>query len=303
MLNNIIVSLLPLLPKRLVWVFSKRYIAGEKLDDAIRIARAFNEDGIEVTLDILGEFQTDIEKIEFYKKTYLETITESVKAGIRTTFSLKPTMFGLLLDKERCFGHIHDIVSVASQNNSFIRIDMEDSECTGKEIELYKFLYRDFPGNTGIVLQACLRRTYNDLQDLSRLKNNGSPVNVRLCKGIYIEPETIAYKKHDEINHHYIEDLEYMLSNGFYTAIATHDKYLIDTSVKLIEKYKVTNDNVEFQMLYGVTPELRTSIVKNGFNMRVYVPFGKDWFNYSTRRLKENPKMVSHIIKALFVRK
>ena len=303
MLNRAIVSILPLFPQKLVWLFSKRYIAGENLDDALRVAREFNLRGIEVTLDVLGEFQTKIEKIEYYKSTYLETINESVRAGIKTSFSLKPTMFGLLIDKDLCFSHIHDIVRTASQNGSIIRIDMEDTTCTSKELDLFESLYREFPENVGIVLQAYLKRTLDDLKDLSRLNNGSVPVNIRLCKGIYIEHESISYKSKSEINDHFIEDLEYMLANRFYAAIATHDHLLIDASYRLIKQFNVSHDMVEFQMLYGVTPELRDSIVKKDYRMRIYVPFGKDWFNYSTRRLKENPRMVSHILKALFIRK
>lgn len=293
---------MPVFPKKLIWLFSKRYIAGENLDDALRVARDFNLQGIEVTLDVLGEFQTNIEKIEYYKATYIETIHESIKAGIRTTFSLKPTMFGLLIDKELCFRHIHDIISIVSQNGSMIRIDMEDSTCTSLELDLFKALYKEFPKNTGIVLQAYLKRTLDDLKNLKRISNDSIPVNVRLCKGIYIEPQNIAYKKRSEINEHFIEDLDYMLANRFYAAIATHDHLLIDASYNLIKKHNVGGDMFEFQMLYGVTPELRDSVVKKDYRMRIYVPFGKDWFNYSTRRLKENPKMVSDIIKALFIR-
>jgi len=303
MFNKAIVLLLPLFPQKLVWLFSKRYIAGESLDDALRVARDFNKQEIEVSLDVLGEFQTRREKIEYYKSTYLETINESVRAGIRTTFSLKPTMFGLLIDKDLCFGHIHDIVRIATLNGSMIRIDMEDSTCTSKELDLFKSLFKEFPENVGIVLQAYLKRTLDDLKDLNRLNSDANPVNIRLCKGIYIEPENISFKKKSEINDHFIEDMEYMLSNRFYAAIATHDHLLIDAAYHLINKYNVSNDMIEFQMLYGVTHELRKSIVEKNFKMLVYVPFGKDWFNYSTRRLKENPKMVSHILKALLVRK
>jgi proline dehydrogenase len=302
MLNRIIATILPVFPKKLIWLFSKRYIAGENLDDALRVARDFNLQGIEVTLDVLGEFQTNKEKIEYYKATYLETIHESIKAGIRTTFSLKPTMFGLLIDKDLCFRHIHDIISIVSQNGSMIRIDMEDSTCTSLELDLFKALYKEFPKNTGIVLQAYLKRTLDDLKNLKRISSDSIPVNVRLCKGIYIEPQDIAYKKRSEINEHFIEDLDYILANRFYAAIATHDHLLIDASYNLIKKHNVGGDMFEFQMLYGVTPELRDSVVRKDYRMRIYVPFGKDWFNYSTRRLKENPKMVSDIIKALFIR-
>lgn len=302
MFNKMIASLLPVFPEKLVWLFSKKYIAGVNLEDAMRVSRQLNSQKIEVTLDVLGECLTSLEKVEFYKLTYLDTISESVKAGIKTTFSIKPTMFGLLIDKEVCFNHIRDIVQLASLSNSMIRIDMEDSGCTNLEIELFKKLHQEFPENIGLVLQAYLRRTMNDLIELNRLNTPGAPVNIRLCKGIYIEPEGISYKKKHEINLHFIEDLEYMLTNRFYTAIATHDSSLIDASYRLLNWYHVPKEMVEFQMLYGVTPELRKTIIEKGYKMRVYVPFGKDWFNYSTRRLKENPKMVWHILKALIIR-
>jgi proline dehydrogenase len=150
------------------------------------------------------------------------------------------------------------------------------------------------------VVQAYLKRTLNDLKDLTDLNSEKNPLNFRLCKGIYIEPETIAYKKYEEVNQHYLEDLEYMFVNKMYVGIATHDKFLVDGAYQLIKKYNVPKNMYEFQMLYGVTPKLRESIVNDGHTMRVYVPFGVKWFGYSTRRLKENPKMASHIIKAIF---
>ncbi len=152
------------------------------------------------------------------------------------------------------------------------------------------------------MVQAYLKRTLDDLKKLLDLNSKEIPMNYRLCKGIYVEPAEIAFKKYEEVNQHYLEDLEFMFQNGIYACIATHDKPLVEGAYKLIEKYKVPSNMLEFQMLYGVTPELRDSIVGKGYTMRVYVPFGKQWFGYSTRRLKENPKMTSHIIKALFVR-
>ena len=151
-------------------------------------------------------------------------------------------------------------------------------------------------------MQAYLKRTLKDLENLMDLHSKEVPLNYRLCEGIYVEPAEIAYKKYHEINQHFLEDLEFMFSKGIYPGIATHDKPLVDGAYKLIEKYKVPKNMYEFQMLYGVTPELRKSIVDKGHTMRVYVPFGEQWFAYSTRRLKENPKMAWLIIKALFVR-
>lgn len=294
--------MLPYLPKKFIWVFSKRYIAGETIEDAIRASKELNAQGIKVTLDILGEFIKNLDEAEKNKVEYLELIDRIQKENIDGNYSVKPTMFGLLIDKDVCHKHIREIVAKAASYNNFIRVDMEDSPCTDLEIELYRKLKAEFPKNVGLVVQAYMKRTLQDLKDLMDIHSTETPLNYRLCKGIYVEPATIAYKKYEEINEHYLEDLEYMLKNGVYPGIATHDKPLIDGAYKLIEKYNVPKNKYEFQMLYGVTPELRSSIVANGHTMRVYVPFGKQWFGYSTRRLKENPKMASHIMKALFVR-
>jgi proline dehydrogenase len=191
-------------------------------------------------------------------------------------------------------------VAKAASFNGFIRIDMEDSPCTDDEIELFRRLKAEFPANVGLVLQAYLKRTLKDIESLMDLNSMTCPLSFRLCKGIYVEPETIAYKKYEDINEHFLEDLDVMLKNKIHVGIATHDKVLVDGAYKLIEKYNTPRHMYEFQMLYGVTPNLRESIVKKGHTMRVYVPFGKQWFGYSTRRLKENPKMASHIMKAIF---
>ena len=215
-------------------------------------------------------------------------------------FSLKPTSFGLLIDKEKCYNHIREIVAKAAEFSGFIRIDMEDSPCTDDEIALFRRLKAEFPANVGLVLQAYLKRTFDDIKQMLDLNSAEIPVSYRLCKGIYIEPESISYKRYEEINQHYLEDLEFMFKNKIYAGIATHDKPLIEGAYNLISKYNVPKNMYEFQMLYGVTPKLRESIVNEGHNMRVYVPFGNQWFGYSTRRLKENPKMATHIIKAIF---
>jgi len=301
-LNKIIASVLPMMPQSLVWIFSKRYIAGQNLDEAIVTAKKLNTEGNMVTIDLLGEFITKIEEAEKNKNEYLEIIERAQKEGIDGNYSLKPTMFGLLIDKEVCYNIIREIVAKAVEYNNFVRVDMEDSQCVDMEIDIFRRLKKEFPKNVGLVLQSYMRRTMNDITAMLDLNTNDVPVNYRLCKGIYVEPENVAYKKYEEINKHYLEDLEYMFKNGIYPGIATHDEKLVEGAYKLIKKYNVPNDKFEFQMLYGVTPALRKSILKKGYRMRIYVPFGKDWFAYSTRRLKENPKMAQEIIKALFVR-
>jgi proline dehydrogenase len=302
MFNKFIASILPYFPKKFIWIFSKSYISGETIDDAMRVSKELNHNKMEVTLDVLGEFIKSLEEAEENKKEYLNLIDVTIRSGIKGNFSVKPTSFGLLIDEEVCYGHIREIVAKAASFNGFIRIDMEDSPCTDMEIKLFRRLKTEFPGNVGLVLQAYLKRTLNDIKGLEDLNSEKHPLNFRLCKGIYIESEKIAFKKYEEINQHFLEDLEYMLKNKIYVGIATHDKPLVDGAYKLIEKYNIPKNMYEFQMLYGVTPRLRESIAGNGHKMRVYVPFGKKWFGYSTRRLKENPKMASHIIKALFVK-
>ncbi|MHA7111181.1 proline dehydrogenase family protein [Sunxiuqinia elliptica] len=302
MFNKMLANLLPYMPKKLIWLFSKRYIAGEGIDQGLEVSKKLNEKNIEVTIDLLGEFITSLEQAEENKNQYLEIIERFTAEGIQGNFSLKPTMFGLLIDQEVCYQHIREIIAKAAEKNNFIRIDMEDSQCVDIEIELFKKLKKEFSGHVGLVIQAYLRRTLEDLTDFSNFPSNGYPLNFRLCKGIYVEPKQIAFKDYEEVRKHYLEDLEFMFQNKMYAGIATHDKFLVEEALKLIEKYQVPQTMYEFQMLYGVTPELRSSIVKRGHKMRVYVPFGKQWFNYSTRRLKENPKMASHIIKALFFR-
>jgi proline dehydrogenase len=300
MFNKIIASVLPYFPEKFVWIFSKSYVSGETMEDAMKVSEKLNNQNIMVTLDILGEFIKNLDEAEANKKEYLHLIDVTANRKINGNFSLKPTSFGLLIDKEICYRHVREIVAKAASCKSFIRIDMEDSPCTDMEIELFRKLKAEFPGSVGLVLQAYLKRTIKDIENLLDIHTPEHPLNFRLCKGIYIEPEAIAYKKYEEVNAHYLEDLEFMLKNRIYVGIATHDKPLVDGAYKLLEKYKVPGNMYEFQMLYGVTPKLRDKIVSDGHRMRIYVPFGKQWFGYCTRRLKENPKVASHIIKAIF---
>ncbi|MCK5839671.1 MAG: proline dehydrogenase family protein [Bacteroidales bacterium] len=302
MFNKAIAAILPFFPKKFVWVFSKKYIAGESLDDAIRVSKDLNAGGMKVTLDVLGEFITNLDQAEENKKEYLDLIDVAEKEEIDGNYSIKPTMFGLLLDKDVCYRNIREVVAKAAFYNNFVRVDMEDSQCVDLEIELFRKLKQEFPKNVGLVFQSYMKRTHTDMKGLMDIHTEETPLNYRLCKGIYVEPPEIAFKKYLEVNQHFLEDLEFMFQHNMYPGIATHDKPLISGAYQLIEKYNIPKEKYEFQMLYGVTPELRKSIIEKGHTMRVYVPFGKQWFGYSTRRLKENPKMANHIIKAIFVK-
>ncbi len=301
-LNKLIAAVLPFMPKALVWVFSKKYIAGKTIEDAISVSMKLNNSGNMVTIDLLGEFITELHQAEKNKDEYINIIETVEKEDIDGNYSLKPTMFGLLIDKDICYDYIREIVAKAAAYDNFVRIDMEDSQCVDLEIELYRKLKAEFPKNVGLVVQAYLMRTLDDVKKMEDMHSLNNRINYRLCKGIYVEDKSIAYKKYDEINEHFLIDLEYMFKQGMYPAIATHDEKLVNGAYELIDKYKVPKEQFEFQMLFGVTPSLRKSIIDKGYRMRVYVPFGEQWFAYSTRRLKENPKMANDIIKGIFIK-
>lgn len=302
MINRLIAQTLPYFPKRFVWIFSKKYIAGETIEEALLASRQLNDKGIMVTIDLLGEFITNLNQAYENKLAYLQIIRTFCNSNINGNFSLKPTSFGLLLDEESCYQNIREIVACAESLNSFVRIDMEDSKCVDMEIALYNRLRAEFPNSVGLVVQAYLKRSYADLEQFLSQHTDVSPVNFRLCKGIYVEPPAIAYKARDVIVSNYLKCLDLLLQRGIYVGIATHDRSLVEGALELIKKYGLSPDQYEFQMLYGVTPELRQELVDGGHRLRVYVPYGKDWFGYSTRRLKENPQIASHIIKSIFVR-
>ncbi|SMO49551.1 L-proline dehydrogenase [Saccharicrinis carchari] len=302
MINKAIATVIPYCPKKFIWVFSKKYIAGVSVQDAIKVSQSLNEQGVCVTVDLLGEFITNIRQADEHLEEYLQIIASFEKAQIKGNYSLKPTSFGLLIDPEKCYQNIRGIVALASKHKNFVRIDMEDAQRVDQELLLYLRLKRAFPNNVGLVLQAYLKRTQADLEELLKEHTPDSPLNFRLCKGIYNESADIAFKDGEKINRNYLKLLERMLCEGVYVGIATHDQALIKGAYELIDKYNVPKDMYEFQMLYGVTPKLRSSIVADGHKMRVYVPYGEDWFGYSTRRLKENPKMAQHIIKSIFVK-
>jgi proline dehydrogenase len=303
MLNKMVSIVLPYMPKKWVWMFSKRYIAGETIESAIACSNMLNRNGILVTVDLLGEFIHNLEQAGENKAAYCQIIDRFVKEQVKGNFSLKPTSFGLLIDKEACYHLIRKIVASASASKSFVRIDMEDSKCTDLEIELYLRLKEEFPFSVGLVLQAYLHRTHSDLaMMINNHHSSDSPLNFRLCKGIYLEPENMAYRDKKAVNENFLMLLDTLLNKGVYVGIATHDRYLIQEAKKKIEARQLPQSAYEFQMLYGVTPKLRDSLVSEGHTLRLYVPFGADWFGYCSRRMKENPAMVGDIVKALVIR-
>ena len=292
--HNILVKTVQVMPENIVWLFSKKYIAGKTLQNAIDTVKDLNSKGILATLDVLGEsVKTKEEAIESKRKA-LEVFDAIVENKLNANLSIKPTQMGLAIDKEFAYQQILELVKHADEIKNYVRIDMEDSPYTDLTFEVYKKIYEDF-SNVGIVLQAYLKRTSNDAIILNKLGTN-----YRLCKGIYIEPATIAYKDKQAIRDNYMKTLELILKNGNYVGIATHDKYLIDKSYELIKDLNISKDKFEFQMLLGVREDLRDKINKDGYKIRVYVPFGEDWYKYSIRRLQENPQLAGHIVKEFF---
>lgn len=301
MIHRLIANIVSWMPERFIWLFSNRYIAGKKLSDAVAVTESLNNRSVKVTIDVLGEHIKSLEEAQEYKKAFLKTIGAIEKNELKATISVKPTMFGLLIDQSFCYEQIREVVQKARKTGIAVCMDMEDSSCTDIELDMFERLYSEFPENISFVLQAYLRRTISDIRRLALINNPEYPIDIRICKGIYVEPKNLAYKSKNAINKNYLLCLDTMLQNKFFCSIATHDKSLIAGAEKLLKQYSTDKSNYEFQMLYGVLPDLRNKILKNGHPIRVYVPYGEHWFNYSTRRLKENPRMVSHIIKALFV--
>ncbi len=301
MINNLIARLIALMPENIVWIFSKRYIAGKKLEEAVDVIRAYNKEGIATTVDVLGEYVKELNEAIAYKEQYLQSIASVTNEGLQTSVSIKPSMFGLLLDAEFCYRQMREVLTVAQNSGLSVCMDMEDSSCTQIELDLFERLYKDFPDTISIVIQAYLKRSLEDLRRLKNIMLPGHPINVRICKGIYIEEEAIAYKSYTAINKNYLACVNYLLDNKFFAAIATHDKNLVPVIEKVITDKNITSAYYEFQMLYGVRPRQAKKLRGRGHNVRIYVPYGTHWFGYSTRRLKENPRMISHIIKALII--
>jgi len=292
--HDLLVKTVKLMPESIVWIFSKKYIAGKTLQSAVDTVKGLNSKGILATLDVLGEsVRTKQEAIEAKNKA-LEVLEAIIKNKLNANLSIKPTQMGLAIDKEFAYQQIKELVKRANEINNFVRIDMEDSPYTDLTIEVYKRIYEEY-SNVGIVLQAYLKRTVNDTIVLNKIGTN-----YRLCKGIYIEPAAIAYKEKQAVRDNYMKSLELMLKNGNYVGIATHDKYLIDKSYELIKALNIPKDSFEFQMLLGVREDLRDKINKDGYKIRIYVPFGNDWYKYSIRRLQENPNIAGHIVKEFF---
>lgn len=294
-INKILVKVIKLLPQKFVGIFAKKYVAGETLEHGVKVVKELNAKGIVATMDFLGEAISSKEEALETKRECLEILDAIEKNKLDANLSVKPTSLGLSIDPEFAYELIHDVVKYASLKNNFVRIDMEDSPYTETTIALYKRVREQFPNNVGIVVQAYLRRTFDDVAALNKIGGH-----YRLCKGIYIEPKEIAYKGKQEVRDNYMKILKLMLEDGNYVGIATHDKWLTEQSYKMIAEKKIPKNKYEFQMLYGVTERLRDKINNDGHKIRIYVPFGEKWYAYSMRRLQENPNMAFTIATSIF---
>ncbi len=294
--NQLILSMIQLLPKRLVRRFAMRYIAGEGLDDAVRVVKNINSKQMMATLDVLGENVSTREE-SLGAVGECERVLHSIHHNhLEANLSIKLTQFGLKIDQEFCRSNVRRLLEIASGYGNFVRIDMEDSTTTNQTLELYERLRSEGFQNVGLVIQANLRRSEEDVRRLVSTK-----ANIRLCKGAYIEPEGIALKGKEEIRLNYLKLMNILLRGRCYVGIATHDDFLIDEVYHAIQEMNLERSAYEFQMLHGVRTKLRDKIVADGHRLRVYVPFGQSWYAYSVRRFKENPQMVRYVIRALFL--
>jgi proline dehydrogenase len=290
-----VARLLPLLPRRLVWAVGRRYIAGTELEDALRYSEQFAARGIWSTLDVLGEFVTEWSHAQHYAEQAEAVLRAIAQRQLPAYLSVKLTALGIDIEPERSYGLLRSLVDQARQRGLFVRIDMENSPYTDITLAFYRRLRQEGYDNVGIVIQAYLRRSRADIESLLPLR----PA-IRLCKGIYIEPPEIAYQSRDEVRRNYKELLEVLLRSGVHTAIATHDEELLRFAETALRRYDVPRERYEFQMLLGVRPERRELLRQQGHPVRVYIPFGHHWYGYSLRRLRENPNIVAHILRALF---
>jgi proline dehydrogenase len=282
---------LPAVPRLIVKRISSRYIAGDTLDEAISTVRDLNAQGCVATIDLLGESTESKADAAATLRDYEKVVDALEVHGLDSGISVKLTGLGLTLDEQLCRANLEEIVEYAKERGRFVRVDMENSPYTEATLRIVHDTYGHHE-NTGAVLQAYMRRSIEDVQ---RVIDAG--FSVRLCKGIYDEPRSIAYKDFDTVRQNYIFLLDELLKGGVYVGIATHDEFLIWHALRLIHQLEVPEDCYEFQMLLGVDEELRSILVGAGHKLRVYVPFGEDWYEYSTRRLKENPKIAGYVAR------
>ena len=289
-LDRTIARVLPAVPKPLVHKLAERYIAGSTLEDACGVVKTVNAQGKLATIDVLGEEITRDEEARAIAGAYLDVFETIERQGLDSNVSIKLTALGLKLDFELCRENLEAVVRDAARRGNFVRIDMEDSSTTDDALRLYRGLRAAGLDNVGIVLQAYLRRTLDDIDALADLRPS-----VRICKGIYVEPPELAYQGYEEVRANFVRALEALLDAGSYVGIATHDEWLVSEGRRIVGRRGLRSDEYEFQMLLGITEQLGDRLVREGHRLRIYVPFGEHWYAYSMRRLQENPEIAGYI--------
>lgn len=284
LLDRALVQLLPAVPRPIVRRIAARYIAGQEIDDAVETVAQLNEDGMTATIDVLGEEIHNDDEAQKIVDAYHDTLDAIAEHGLDANVSIKPTAVGLKLGYDVGSANVESLVRHAAETGNFVRIDMEDSTTTDDTLLMYRELRDAGLDNVGVVLQARLRRTLDDIAALADLQPN-----VRICKGIYLEPEEIAYTEFEEIRESYVRSLEALVETASYVGIATHDEFLIS------EGKRIAKERYEFQMLLGVRASLGKELVQEGERLRIYVPFGRQWYEYSLRRLQENPRIAGYV--------
>ena len=288
LLDRAVVTLLPAVPRPIVRKLSSRYIAGPTLEDALRVVTELNAQGKLATVDVLGEEVAREDEAAAIAAQYVAALDAFEREGLDANVSVKPTGLGLKLGYELCKRNLETVIAAAEPTGRFVRIDMEDSSTTDETLRLFSELRDEGHPRVGPVLQASLRRTRADAEALAG-------VSVRICKGIYVEPESIQFRDDREVRENFVGSLETLLDGGSYAAIATHDEWLVDEARRIVRERGLTADRYEFQMLLGVRPELGDGITADGHRLRIYVPFGSQWYEYSLRRLQENPKIAGYV--------
>jgi proline dehydrogenase len=291
--DRAIVRMLPAVPRPVVERLSSRYIAGATLADAVAVVERLNADGKAATIDVLGEEIAREEDAREIARAYGDVLAAIDRVGLDSNISVKLTGLGLDLSLDLCRENLENLVREAAGYGNFVRIDMEDSTTTDDTLRLYRELRQAGHDNLGVVLQARLRRTLDDVRSLADLRPN-----VRLCKGIYMEASTVAFTDHEAVRANFVRCLGELLDVGSYVGIATHDEWLIGEGLRLVSTHGLGRDRYELQMLLGVREERADELVAEGHRPRLYVPFGEHWYAYSLRRLQENPAMAGTIARA-----
>jgi proline dehydrogenase len=271
-----------------------RFVAGDTLDEALAVARRIGSEGIAITLDHLGESVASLEEAGEARDVYLHALSALHDSGIQGNVSLKLTQFGLDFSYDQCRTNVEQLVRRAAALKSFVRVDMESSDYTQRTIDLATDLHARH-GAVGTVIQACLYRSRNDIEQLC-----ARAIRVRLCKGAYLEPASVAFPRKSDVDRNFVELMKLLLSRGSYPAIATHDENIIRQTEAFAAGNQIPREAFEFQMLYGIRRDLQRRLVSEGYRLRLYVPFGRAWYPYYMRRLAERPANVFFIARNLF---